>query len=171
MSIRSLPLDIDIDLFSLQELEENDSTFNSSTSLVSSSEEHLSDSNSTHDDNDDEGEEQNKPPQRVLRGEHFRSLRFTFKRLGPLEHAKHVLTLAEALPDHSLILLGCRIIRYLYKEVSVIEMYAAAKATRLIYPNGDEDDVLSGHKCSPVVNEGHIIKAKGVIANNIPSFR
>eukprot|EP00981_Chlorochromonas_danica_P004669 scaffold926_cov166-Ochromonas_danica.AAC.10 len=84
-TVELLPLSVRVVYFRsfsrISELDENGSALINS-SLLSFSEEHITDESSTHDDNEDQGTGQKRSsPRRALRGEYYRSLSFTFKRL------------------------------------------------------------------------------------------
>eukprot|EP00981_Chlorochromonas_danica_P008346 scaffold2135_cov154-Ochromonas_danica.AAC.7 len=113
---------------------------------------------------------------------------------GPEQHVLHVQSLVAFLPDHALIPLGSRIIRQLLDEdISIVELYANAKATKLVYYDdqllSDESIVSSDEECSfiPIQpskvmvdidivisfyfnKDGFVVKTMASIATSIPSF-
>eukprot|EP00981_Chlorochromonas_danica_P011257 scaffold3827_cov191-Ochromonas_danica.AAC.7 len=69
---------------------------------------------------------------------------------GSDEYANRAPSFFAHLPDHALIPVGSRIIRKLLEDdISVVELYANAKATRFIYPEGQQLPDCEGTTSTP----------------------
>eukprot|EP00981_Chlorochromonas_danica_P011255 scaffold3827_cov191-Ochromonas_danica.AAC.5 len=109
---------------------------------------------------------------------------------GSDQYASRAPSFFAHLPDYALIPLGSRIIRKLYEDVSIVELYANAKATRLIYPEGqqqpdcEEMTSASDALIQPMIvsvdfymkiafhfnTDGYVVKTVTSTVNLVPSF-
>eukprot|EP00981_Chlorochromonas_danica_P011254 scaffold3827_cov191-Ochromonas_danica.AAC.4 len=109
---------------------------------------------------------------------------------GSDEYADRAPSFFAHVPDYALIPLGSRIIRKLYENISIVELYGKAKGTRLVYPEGQQlpdcEDMTSASYTivQPAIvsvdfyvkisfhfnKEGYVVKIITSTVNLVPSF-